>query len=93
MKMKDLHEKNILMTPKSLLVKLFGGHNYIMFKVGDIINEKYFPDRIGVVIEVSRSSVVVRWHKPNPNNRLRTTLERLDRQFIELAIGEEILLD
>lgn len=63
-----------------------------MFNVGDIINEKYYPDRIGVVIEVLRKEVLVRWHRPNPNSRCAAShLEKLNKQYIELAKGEDIL--
>lgn len=71
-------------------------HSYSMFKVGDIVNERHYPKRIGVILEVNRREVLVHWQRPNPNSQnyfFGAHLERLDKQFIELTKGEEVFND
>ena len=92
--MNDTQKKNILETQESLQINLNFEHSYSMFKVGDIINERHFPKRIGVILEVNRKEVLVHWQRPNPNSQnyfFGAHLERLDKRFIELAKGEMVL--
>ncbi len=94
--MKNIQKKNILAAQESLQSNLVFEHSYSMFKVGDIVNERHFPKRIGVILEVNRREVLVHWQRPNPNSRnyfFGAHLELLDKQFIELTKGEEVFSD
>ena len=63
-----------------------------MFKIGDIINEKHHPKRIGVVVEVHHKKVTVHWQRPNPNSgdyMIGSHIEKLGNEFIELIKDKE----
>ena len=69
--------------------------NYIMdksrFSVGDIVCEKHYPRRIGVVLEVYRHAVLVHWKNPRPSKmRAAATMEVIDPNYLGMVEGEEI---
>jgi len=63
--------------------------------VGDLVFEKHFPDRIGVVLEVYRNGFAdVRWQRRNPNNANKySNLEKIESRYLELVQGEVIYSD
>jgi hypothetical protein len=71
-------------------------HSYIMegFSVGDIVKDIHYPDRVGVIIKLSRSAATVQWQTTN----IRTpyylsTLETVWLTYLEKIEGEAIFDD
>lgn len=64
------------------------------FKIGDLIHEQHFPDRKGIVIEVSPPHgqlplyVVVDWVGLNPNNH-STGPEKIEERYLTLLSRKE----
>ena len=79
-----------------VIPKMFVNHNYNMgyFNVGDFVYETHFPDRIGVILDISRHLATVRWQTSNPYsfNRI-SSLETLEVIYLEKIEGETILND
>lgn len=63
--------------------------------MGDLVYERHFPDRIGVVLHVYHNGLItVRWQRKNPNNANRfTNLETIESRYLEKIKGEVIYND
>ena len=59
------------------------------FKVGDLIHEQHYPERMGVVTKVvQRDSVVVKWIVRNPNSYTAGP-ERIEERYLVLLSRSE----
>ena len=71
-------------------------HSYVMehFNVGDIVHESHFPDRIGVIIKVSRYAATVQWQSTNLYSpHYLSTIETIELGYLEKVEGEIIFND
>ena len=76
--------------------KTFATYNYNMgyYNIGDIVYETHFPDRIGVILKISRYFATVRWQPANLYSfNYTSNLETLEVVYLEKVEGEIILND
>jgi hypothetical protein len=60
------------------------------FKVGDLIHEQHYPERMGVVTRVVQpDTVVVEWVVRNPNSYSPGPEEILERYLVLLSRSED----
>ena len=65
------------------------------FKIGDLVHEEHFPERVGIVVSVVEreklqwtKEVVVQWAVDNPNNH-GPGPEKIDERYLKLLSRKE----